>query len=100
MKLTIRKSIVQIIGVIWMPPVTCATQKTLRDYDIENMRNDEGQITRESVEQWLTTNSGDFQSVTDFSASIEDGENTVDIPWASEESEFTYVDCMYPAEVD
>lgn len=98
MKYTVRKSIVRIIGTIWMPATTCAQEQTLSSYDVENCRDDAGQITRESVEQWLTTHSGDFQSVQDFSASIEDGETTVDIPWGKEESEFTFSDCMFPEE--
>ena len=53
-------------------------------------------ITREDVEQWLMVNSGDFQSVMDFEASIEDGDTTVDIPWASEEGEFAFSDAMSP----
>ena len=98
MQYLIQKSIVQIIGVIWMPAVTCAKELTLSPYDVDNARDHGGKITRESVAQWLTTHSGDFQSVADFSASIEDGEMTVEIPWSIEESEFAFNDCMYPCE--
>ena len=43
-------------------------------------------------------NAGDFASIIDFSASIEDGENTVDIPWASEEGEIAYSDATWDYE--
>lgn len=96
MKYLVRKSIVQIIGRIWMPPIICAQEKILSGYDIENIRDRvEPGITRRNVEDWLGCSAGDFQSVDDFSASIEDGDTTVDIGWESEESEFTYSDCMY-----
>lgn len=96
MKYTVRKSVVELIGTIWMPAVQCGQCKTLSDYDVENCRDEDGKITRESVEQWLMCHSGDFQSVTDFYASIEDGENTIEIPWNSEESEMAYWQMMDP----
>ena len=96
MKYMVRKSFVQVVGTIWLPPVTAATTYPLRQYDIDNARDDAGAITRESVEQWLYTHAGDFQSIDDFSASIEDGEDTIDIPWESEDAECTFYDCMYP----
>lgn len=99
MRYTVRKSVVQLIGTIWMPSTTCGQEKTLSDYDVNNIRDRiEPGITRANVEDWLTCNSGDFSSVEDFSASIEDGDNTIDIPWNSEESECPYNDCMYPCE--
>lgn len=90
MKITIERNWIEIIGTIWMPAATCAQRKELSRYDIENI----GEPTRENVEQWLTTHSGDFQSVQDFRAVIGETE----IPWANEESEFTYNDCMYAEE--
>lgn len=93
MKYTIRKSVICMIGTIWMPAITCAQIKTLDAYDVENCRDEAGNITRDSVEQWLMTHSGDFQSVKDFEASIEDGDKTIDIPWQDEESQYTYCDC-------
>lgn len=96
MKYLVRKSIVQIIGTIWMPAATCAQTLELSTRDVDNCRDDSGHLTRESVEQWLTTHTGDFQHVADFYASIEDGENTVEIPWQSEDSEVMFNDCMFP----
>lgn len=96
MRYTVRESYVQVVGSIWMPKVTCGQEKILSQYDIDNIRDRvEPGITRANVEDWLTCNSGDFSSVDDFSASIEDGGNTINIPWASEEGEFAYVDCVY-----
>lgn len=98
MKYLVRTSVVHVIGTIWMPSVTCAQTYMLSNYDVENARDEAGTVTRESVRRWLDTHAGDFASITDFEASIEDGENTVDIPWTDEESELTFGDCMYPEE--
>jgi len=87
MKFTVERNWIELIGTIWMPAVTCAQRIDLTRGDMKNI----GAPSRENVEQWLTTHSGDFQSVDDFSATI--GE--VVIPWSNEESEFTYSDCMY-----
>jgi len=99
MRYVVRKSIVEVVGEIWMPYGTvCATTYTLSGYDVENCRNDNGQITRDSVERWVGMHSGDFSSVRDFRASLEDGDETVDIPWASEEGELAFVDCTASVE--
>jgi hypothetical protein len=84
---TIREDYVEVIGTIWMPAVTAAYRYPVSGYDAEQI----GAVTRENVEQWLTTHAGDFQHVKDFHASI--GHD--DVPWADEESECTYNDCMY-----
>lgn len=102
MKYTVSKSLVSVIGKLWMPNATAATSITASSYDVENMRDDEGVIDRDSVEQWLMSHSGDFSRVLDFAASIEDptsGE-TITIDWADEDSEFTYSDCMFPSDDD
>lgn len=98
MKYLVRKSIVSIYGKIWMPCAPVAVDRELSHYDVENARGDDGRITRESVEGWLSRNAGDFSQVLDFSASIEDGNDTVNIPWDSEENELAYLDCLYPPE--
>jgi hypothetical protein len=87
-KFVVERNWIELIGPIWMPVITCAQRKELRAYDIENIRDDEGDITRDSVERWLAMNSGDFQHVEDFAAYIEN----VTIPWKNEESEFIYND--------
>lgn len=98
MKITIRKSVVRVIGRIWMPAAVCAMEYQLNAYQVENAKDDQGRITRESLDRWLSTNSGDFQSVTDFWASIEVGDQTVEIPWANEDSECEFWDCTCPAQ--
>lgn len=87
---TIRIDEIQVIGVIWMPAVTCAQVIKLTEHDLESI----GELTRENVEMWLTSHTGDFQSITDFRADIGEWES----PWASEESECTFSDCMYGSE--
>jgi hypothetical protein len=91
-----RKSEIDVIGPIWMPADTAATTYNVSGYDIENMRDESGQITRESVALWLDSHAGDFQSVTDFHASLDDSDISVDIPWEHEESEYTFNDLTYP----
>jgi hypothetical protein len=96
MRYLVRKSYIDVIGGIWWPiGALCSLRIDLSDYDIENMRDDDGEITRESVEDWLGTHSGDFSSVDDFRASIEDGENTLEFEWAEgEDSECKYIDTL------
>lgn len=98
MRYTVKKSFIQAIGTIWLPPITAAHQTNLTDYDLRNMQDDNGKITRDSVEYWLSLHSGDFQSIDDFYADIETDSGTLIIPWANEESELTFNDCMYPEE--
>jgi hypothetical protein len=98
MRYTVRKSIVQIVGYLWMPQCKAATEQSVSSYDIENMTDDDGNVTRDSVEQWVMTHSGDFSSVIDFRADLEVGDKTIVIDWEKEESECDFADCMYPAE--
>lgn len=97
MKYTVRKSVVRYVGTIWQG-LTCAQDKTLSPSEVENIRDEDGKITREGLEDWLGCHTGDFQSIDDFYGSIEDGDDTVEIEWASEDSELTYNDCMFPSE--
>jgi hypothetical protein len=92
MKYVVCKSVVWVVGKIWMPAVTCGQTITLTAHDVENCRDDDGKITRDSVSDWIDSNAGDFQSITDFSASIEDGDATIDIPWATEAGEMAFMD--------
>jgi hypothetical protein len=86
MKFTIERNWIDVVGKIWMPAVTCSQRIDLRAYDLENI----GEPTRENVDAWLATHTGDFQSITDFHAII--GE--VEIPWATEEGELAWFDCQ------
>lgn len=96
MKYTVRMSVIDVLGTIWMPSGLAATRYTLSRSDVDNARDDDGAVTRESIALWLDSHAGDFSGVTDFSASLEDGDSTVDIPWADEASEMTFGDLMYP----
>lgn len=99
-KRVIRSSEVYVLGRIWMPMVPGATTIQLSDYDIKNLEREDGKITRRSVESWLGTHAGDFSEILDFSASIEDGEVTVDLPWANEDNGQQWGDLMFPSEDD
>jgi hypothetical protein len=96
MRYTVRKSVILVLGRIWMPDTEAGTIYELNAYDVGNI---ERPITKETVEAWLCTHSGDFQSVIDFSASIESEEGTTEIPWNTEENELTFNDCLYGEEV-
>jgi len=93
----VERNYVQMIGPIWQPGFDCcAMDKELPGYDVRNIEEiakelfDSDVITREATEHWLSLNSGDFQHVADFYASIGDQ----DFAWADDESEFAYCDCM------
>jgi hypothetical protein len=98
MRYTVRKSVVQVIGKIWMPSVTAAQVHELSALEVNHVRDGYGKITRESVQRYLDMHARDFASVDDFYASIEDGDETVEIEWEHEESELTYNGCMFPDE--
>lgn len=91
---TVRVSYIDVLGTLWMPHAEASMRIRVDSYARENMRDDDGHITRESVEDWLTSHAGDFSSVIDFTASIEDGEETIEIPWSSEENECRYLDTL------
>lgn len=98
MRYTVRTSQVQVIGPIWQPGFTAAQTITIHGQDIDSVRDAHGDITRASVALWLDSHAGDFSSITDFSASIEDGENTVEIPWDDEESELVFNEATFGSE--
>jgi hypothetical protein len=96
MRYMVEKNVVRMIGPIWMPASIAAMQKDLTSRDIEDILgytehlHGERKLTREAIAHWLSLNSGDFQGVDDFYASIGDQE----FPWEKEESEIEYNDCM------
>lgn len=91
MRVTIERNFVQVIGTIWQPGVgPCAVEYALNAHDVESI----GDFTRDNVERWLSTHSGDFQSIADFRATVGDDW----IEFADEESELTFNDCMFPSE--
>ena len=77
-----------------MPAVVCSLRITPSAYDIENMRNGDGTITRESVEDWLGSHTGDFQNIMDFYADIEAPEGNLVFEFASEDGELAYLDTI------
>lgn len=92
MKYTVHKAIVEVIGKVWLPPVTCAMVYTLKEHDLKNL----GKWTRKNVEQWVMGNSGDFQSIEDFRADFDaPGRKHWESNWSKPESEITFNDCMY-----
>lgn len=104
MRYMVKTSFVDVLGRLWMGGVA-SLRIRLSDYDIRNIQDhstDEGdkhgQINRAGLEQWLTSHSGDFQQVIDFSASIEAVANgkdrTFDFDWASEENAMQYLDTI------
>lgn len=96
MRYQVVKSPVYVLGEIWMPTgVPCAMQYDLTSYDVENARDEDGEITRESVEDWLSKNAGDFSRIIDFAANIADGDKDIIIEWADEGNEAVYNDCVY-----
>lgn len=64
---------------------------------IQDYANDPSQPTREEVELWVAMHLGDFREITDWSASLEIGDQTIDYPWESVDGECAYWDCMEPA---
>ena len=89
------RSQVYVLGYIWWPSnVLCAQTYDLTPYDIENMEWT-GAITRESVEDWIDRNAGDFSRVVDFAANIAWGDETVRIYWLDAVSENRFLDITY-----
>lgn len=91
-------SFINVLGKIWMPNTKAAQYITLRQSDIDNMTDENGDITRESVELWLGSHAGDFSSIIDFHADIETNKGNTVIEWENEENEYEYNDCMCPSE--
>lgn len=99
MKYTVCKSMVYILGGVWWPMgALCGQVKELNKFDVENCRDKKGKITRKSLERWLNVHAGDFSSIKDFSASIEDGNKTIEFPWTSEENEMDFIDTQSEVE--
>lgn len=94
MKYLVRKSVVDVVGRIWMPQIVCSLRIVMSDYDLDNARDGDGRITRDSLEYWLCTHAGDFSQIIDFRASIEDVDESIRIDFAIEEGESQYLDTI------
>lgn len=97
MRYQVSVSYVDVLGYIWMPHGLGSQRLKLSAYDLDNIQND-GAITREDVEQWLTMHTGDFSNVVDFNASIEWNGETLDFPWTTEDNEMAYCDTLRDSE--
>lgn len=94
MKYMVSISFVDVLGYI-LPHALCSLRLKLSPYDLQNIAAEgDGQITRDAVEQWLTSNSGDFSNVVDFYASLEWHGKTVTFDWTTEENECAYMDTL------
>ena len=98
MRYTKTYSYINVIGKIWMPSNTAAMSYDLDSYQIDNMRDITGELTRDSIASWLDRNTGDFSEVIDWECSIVDGDKTVDYDWQLEGSFTIFSTCMYPTE--
>jgi hypothetical protein len=88
------RSQIQVLGKIWWPyGAVCAMTYSPQPDDVRDP--DTGEITRASVDDWLSRHAGDFSEILDFTADIADGDKDIVIPWADEENEMTYADCMW-----
>ena len=90
-KYLVTKDQVYVTGGIWMPyGAKAAVCYDIRPSEAEAIK------TREDLEDWASTHTGDFSSIDDISADF--GSTGIVIPWKTEDGEFQYIDCMYPSE--
>jgi len=95
MRYTVIKSTASIVGKGWYGQ-TIATEIELSDYDVQAMSNEDGSYDRDSVERWLLLSlTDDFMDVTDFSVTLEIGDETIEFPWSSDSCEWDFIDCLY-----
>lgn len=95
MKYLLRKSYIDVVGGIWLPYGAKASLRIdLSKYDLENIKDEKEQFTREGISLWLAAHSGDFSSILDWSASIEEGNETLDFPFDTEEGEIAWLDTL------
>ena len=92
---TVKENYVNVVGKGWYSQPIALSIK-LRQYDIDNMRGrvSDNAITREDIESWLDCNAGDFQSIKDFYALVDN--EGVEIPWNSEDNEIEFFDMTDP----
>ena len=94
MRVTYTLNRIEVLGHIWQPGIgPCATSRDLSAYDVENAKDEDGRLTRESVQRWIDLNMGDFSEVIDFSADFGDNEFVSD--WEDQEHGYEFVSAMY-----
>jgi len=77
---------IDIVGKGWYNQ-QMAMSLNLSAYDVENI----GELTRENIQLWLDSHAGDFQSILDFRADIDEFESDFE----TEEGECIFNDCMF-----
>jgi hypothetical protein len=89
----IERNSVQVLGELWWPighPAAC--EYPLTAHDLDQLRDEQGQITRDDIDGWICRHVGDFSTIIDFTASIGDQE----YPWSNEDNEILSHDILYP----
>ena len=96
MQYQVTKHVIRVIGNIWMPNnITCAMEYTLSDSDLKRYGIDRKKPTRDQIERWIRTNTGDFSYIKDWYADI--GQNKI-LYWKDPESEFIYNGITFPVD--
>lgn len=94
MKVTRIITRVDVLGRIWWPAGgLCAMSYEPR---ADDLRDESGAVTRDSIQRWIDTNTGDFSEVVDWRATVGDGD--FDSDFTDEDNEMTFNDCMFPNE--
>jgi hypothetical protein len=93
-------SVIRVVGHLWQPGFTAAQDVSVDARALDQIKNGRPltEVTRDDVADWLTTHTGDFSAILDFQAEFSEGAVDHVLSWASEDSEFTYTDCMCPVE--
>jgi hypothetical protein len=81
---TVYENYIDVVGYGWYNQPISLTIK-LQQHDVENMKDNNQQITRDSIQSWLDCHVRDFQSITDFYALIDNA--GIEIPWNKSEDE-------------
>jgi len=77
---------IDVIGRLWIPADVAAYTYDLSPFQIAQI----GQLNRANIAGWLDKNTGDFQSIIDFTADI--GDFYCD--WNKEDSEDIWLKCI------
>lgn len=97
---------IQVVGKGWYGQ-TLATEMTVKIGNGPFLTNI--QPTKDDIEDYLTSHTGDFKSITDWAAVAYHQERKTGITtttdetvkeWDSEDDDCTFLDCMYPSDDD
>ena len=98
-KYTVVTDEIYLVGKGWYND-TIAYDLRLTSHDLQNIIDDaqyQGTpINRDVVQRYIDKHSGDFSSITDWSADF--GHLDLCFDWETDEGEYDYNDCMYPPE--